>query len=416
MSHHTLTLLCYICLFLFFICAVLHYSRRSVIPFVTWILFGGIGYGVLQKYSNIALPDVHIEPDIVFFVLLPILIFASAQHIQFQKLKTVGGEVAFFATVGVVAIACFIALPISWIFQIPFLDACLFGAIMSATDPVAVLSIFQRFPLPEKLKLLIEGESLLNDGTAVILFSLLSVSVLQDSPFAFGVGSFQVLWAFVGAIGFGAGTGYAAAKILSLWHENEDDFIEPTMTVITALLTFIIAEHFLHVSGVVAVMVAAMMFANTHHEESKTKNQKVENIGIRQQKKAHFSDHFWSFLDALANSLLFFLLGIEMGLHIYDIPLVTVPMAILILLVSRSVAIYAGSGLLRIFGKKIPLSAQHVLNVGGLKGALSVALLLLLPEDYEYKMLFLCMAFVMIVWTLLVNTTFLQWLLKKLKV
>ena len=317
----------------------------------------------------------------------------------------VWSEISFFATIGVVAVAFLIALPISWIFNIPFIDACLFGAIMSATDPVAVLSIFKRSQLPEKLKLMVEGESLLNDGTAVILFSLLSVSVMQNSPFAFGSGGLQILWAFGGAIFLGIIMGYGSAKLLSLWHENEDDFIEPTIMVITAISTFLLTEHFLHASGVIAVMSAAMAFSNAHH----ALNQNPKEL------KMHFSDQFWNFLDALANAILFFLLGIEMGLHIYDVAWVTIPAVIIILLISRSAAVYGGAMVLAVFKKKVPFSWQHVLNVGGLKGALSIALLLLLPEDYEYRMIFLCMAFVMIVFTLVVNTVVMQKVLRTLK-
>jgi CPA1 family monovalent cation:H+ antiporter len=405
MHIETTLILGYVCTFLFIICATIHYSKNSSVHFATWILLCGVVYGAVRHYTKLDLLPVGIRPDIVFYVLLPILIFESAQHIKFQKLREVGLEIGLFATVGMLATALLVAVLLAWLLDAPIVDMLLFGVIIAATDPVAVLAIFRLYALPEKLKLIIEGESLLNDGTVLILYSILVALVINNSPFALGKSLLQVVWAFGGSVLFGAFTGVFTARILHAWHESSDNFISPCITIITALMSFLFAEHIMHSSGVIAVMFSAMTFTNCHF--------KAHTNDVHPQERKIFTG-FWKSLGEIADSILFFLLGVEMGSHIFAVPLMNIVWVIIVLLIARSTAVYAGSALLRVFNKKIPLNWQHVLNVGGLKGALAIALILMLPESYPHRLLMLCSTFIVVLFTLFVNTAVMQIILKRM--
>jgi len=383
MHIETTLILGYVCTFLFIICAAIHYSKNSSIHFATWILLIGVIYGAIRHYLKVDLLQIGIRPDIVFYILLPILIFESAQNIKFQKLREVGIEVMLFATVGMLTTAILVAVLLAWLLNPPIVDMnppivdmLLFGIIIASTDPVAVLAIFRRYPLPEKLKLMIEGESLLNDGTVLILYSILVALVIDNSPFVFGKSILQIMWAFGGSMLLGAFAGLVTARILQAWHESSDNFISPCITIITALMSFLFAEYILQ--------------------------------------DQHIFSEFWKSLGAIAHSILFFLLGVEMGAHIFAVPLMSIVWVIIVVLVSRSIAVYACSALLHIFNKKILLSWQHILNAGGLKGALAIALILMLPKTYPHRTLMLCSAFVVVLFTLIINTAVMQVILKRM--
>jgi len=405
MHIETTLILIYVCIFLFIICAAIHYSKNSSIHFATWILLIGVIYGATKHYLNVELLQIGIRPDIVFYILLPILIFESAQNIKFEKLREVGVEIMFFATVGMLTTAALVAVLLAWLLEAPVIDMFLFGIIIASTDPVAVLAIFRRYTLPEKLKMMIEGESLLNDGTVLILYSILAALVIDNSPFVFGKSILQVIWAFGGSMLLGAFTGLVTARILQAWHESSDNFISPCITIITALMSFLFAEHIMGTSGVIAVMVAAMFFTN-----SRIKN-KPDTVIPQDQ---YIFSEFWESLGATAHSILFFLLGVEMGSHIFAVSPMDIVWVIVVLLVSRSITVYACSALLRLFNKKILLNWQHVLNAGGLKGALAIALILMLPKTYTHRTLMLCSAFIVVLFTLIVNTAVMQVFLKKM--
>ena len=172
--------------FLLGISAIEHYFRNSVIPPICWVLLAGIAYGAATRNPALPLPELQLEPHVVMFVFLPILIFDSSRKLEWPELKSVGVEAGVLASIGVIACMVLIGLPVAWITGMPLLDALLFGAIISATDPIAVSAIFDRFEFPEKLRTLIEGESLLNDGTAVILFTTLSMAIFERTSVSIG--------------------------------------------------------------------------------------------------------------------------------------------------------------------------------------------------------------------------------------
>jgi monovalent cation:H+ antiporter, CPA1 family len=162
-------------LLLVVISAVNRYTRNLIIPGVTILmLLGAIlavvplvkldvdeFYGIIGRF-----------PDIIFYVFIPILIFESGRKLRIGQIKKEAIPIGFFAIIGVIVTILIIGIGVNGIFKIPFIDALLFGAILAATDPVAVGVIFRKFPIPQRLNLIIEGESLFNDATGIISFNV----------------------------------------------------------------------------------------------------------------------------------------------------------------------------------------------------------------------------------------------------
>ena len=319
MNHSITTTILFICLFLFAVAFIHHYFRNSIIPSVCWVLLAAVGYGFLNHHFHLQLPEVLIEPDIVLFVLLPILIFDASRKIPIKELKSVIVEVGFFATFGVVGVALLIGVLFAYFTKIPMIDAIFFGAIMAATDPVAVSAIFKNFTFPEKLNVLVEGESLVNDGTAVILFTVLGAVILEGVPFFVGYSLITFSKSVLGAVLVGCIIGTGVSLLIRQWKDVHEQFIGAVLPIVAVYLTFVVAEHFLHVSGVISVMAATM--AMTYFHSALYHSHKDEG-------EDSYFNKFWDFLGDLTNKVLFFILGASIGVHLFDIPWKFTPLLI----------------------------------------------------------------------------------------
>ena len=192
------------------------------------------------------------------------LIFSSGRLINTDILKFEAVPISFYAVIGVILTTFIIAYPLAYVLDIPLLYSLLLGSAVPATDPVAVGSIFQRFKIPEKLALIVEGDSLFNDGTTVVLFHLISSLVLIGATFSLAETGAIFVWPIAGAFILGMGTGRAIAWLLEVWHDHHT-FVPVTLTLILALLTYLLAEDYFYVSGVVTVLMAAIVFLRKHH-------------------------------------------------------------------------------------------------------------------------------------------------------
>jgi CPA1 family monovalent cation:H+ antiporter len=295
-----------------------------------------------------------------------------------------------------------IGIAVNAIFQIPFIDGLLFGTILAATDPVAVGIIFKKFPIPHRLNLIIEGESLFNDATGLISFNVVKGIIFSGVAFSLLDTSISFLWTMVGAIAFGTGLGWIGGKILNKW--KADEYVDFTFSLGLAIGGYIVADHYLHVSGVVTTLFTAILIVTIHKEIS---------TGVR--KLFH---KYWDYIGFITNSLLFFLIGIPLlAVESYEsasVPLIlilVIPFAIMML--SRAIVVYGGSTFLRIFRVKIPLQWQNVLTLGGLRGGVAVALALSISADYEFKDLFISLVVPLIAINLVLNPILLNWYLNK---
>lgn len=405
-DHHLAFLILFICLCILGFAGIRHYTRKSFFVPDVWILIAGIFYGFLAQENGAysALPKINLNPDIIFLVFLPLLIFSSGRKMDFEVLKNDSIAIGWLALPGVVATMFLIGYPVAYILGIPLKDALLFGAALAATDPLAVSAVFDRFPVGEKLKTVIEGESLFNDGVTVVLFSVMVGIVFKGDPMGYTGGFFHFIWSVAAAFPFGMIMGWIAAKILCEWDEK-GAFYEVSLSLILAYLTFILGEQYLHLSGVVAVIGAAVMFVKIRYKD-------------RARKKNHSAlfSTFWNFFAQLGNSFLFFILGAATGNHVFNLDWWQVLAIVAAVAISRPVVVYAVGIILKLFKKKsMPFTWQTVITLGGLRGAISAALVLMIPESYVHREAFVCLAFVCIIFSMVGMPVGMQTYLKKTK-
>jgi CPA1 family monovalent cation:H+ antiporter len=294
-------------------------------------------------------------------------------------------------------------MAINIIFKVPIVDGLLFGSIVAATDAAAVGAIFKRFPIPHKLNLILEGESLFNDATGVISFNVLKGIIFSNIAFSLIGTSLSFLWSMVGALALGSAIGYIGGKVLSKW--QADDHVNFTFSIALAIGGYIIGDHVLHVSGVVTTVFTALLMLRTHKET-------FTGVG-------RLFNMYWDYLGFITNSILFFLVGIPVfSLFVIQssVSLVLIIIApIAIVMISRVIVVYGGSIILRIASIRIPLQWQKILTLGGLRGGICVALVLSLPAEYEFKNLFVTLTISLIAVNLIINPILLDRNLKKSK-
>jgi CPA1 family monovalent cation:H+ antiporter len=346
----------------------------------------------------------HSLPEIILLLFIPLLVFESARTLKLRDLRKEIIPIGFYSIAGVIITLFLIGIGISVIFGIPLIHALLFGAIVASTDPVAVSTIFKKSPIPYRLNALIEWESLLNDATSLISFSVISGIIFSGLAFSFVNTSASFVWSIVGSILLGSALGYVGGKVLNQWKGTE--FVSFTLSIAMVIGGYVIADHFLHVSGVVTIVFLALVLIKTH-----------KDLLSEMMQSFHL---YWDYLAFTLNALLFYLMGVSMAiyyLHLTDawswILIILAPISIVML--ARVVLVRGGDALLRIAHVRIPAKWQNVLIYGGLRGGICVALVLSLPTEYEYKALFVTLVFSLILVNLLVNPILLSRYLKKSK-
>jgi CPA1 family monovalent cation:H+ antiporter len=392
-------------LLLVVISAVHRYTRNIIIPGVAILMFLGAILAVVPSLTHEVENFYDITeriPEIILYIIIPILIFESGRKLSIKQIKNEAIPIGFFSIIGVIITILIIGIAVTTVFQIPVIDGLLFGTILAATDPVAVGIIFKKFPIPHRLNLIIEGESLFNDATGVISFNVVKGIIFSGVAFSLLDASLSFIWTMVGAIVFGTGLGWIGGKILNKW--KADEYVDFTFSLGLAIAGYIVADHYLHVSGVVTTLFTAILIVTIHKEIS---------TGVR--KLFH---KYWDYIGFITNSILFFLIGIPLlSVESYEsasVPLILIlVIPFVIMMLSRAVVVYGGSTFLRIFKVKIPLQWQNVLTLGGLRGGIAVALALSISADYVFKDLFISLVVPLIAINLVLNPILLNWYLKK---
>lgn len=387
------------------ISAVHRYTRNIIIPGVAILMFLGAILPIVPSLTHEVENFYGITeriPEIILYVIIPILIFESGRKLSIKQIKNEAIPIGFFSIIGVIITILIIGIAVASIFQIPVIDGLLFGTVLAATDPVAVGIIFKKFPIPHRLNLIIEGESLFNDATGVISFNVVKGIIFSGVAFSLLDTSLSFIWTMVGAIAFGTGLGWIGGKILNKW--KADEYVDFTFSLGLAIAGYIVADHYLHVSGVVTTLFTAILIVTIHKEIS---------TGVR--KLFH---KYWDYIGFITNSMLFFLIGIPLlSVESYEsasVPLILIlVIPFVIMMFSRAVVVYGGSTFLRIFRVKISHQWQNVLTLGGLRGGIAVALALSISADYEFKDLFISLVVPLIAINLVVNPILLNWYLKK---
>lgn len=377
------------------------FVRRYRLPYTV----GLVGIGLLISAIFEPLPN-PISPEIILSLLVPPLVFEAAFHLRLDDLRRDFGLILMLAVPGVILTTVVVGGLISWAnIGIDFKVAMVFGALIAATDPVAVVALFRQLGVPKRLQVLMEGESLFNDGTAIVLFNImLAIAGLasQDSSLSPSSGldawTAEFLKVAGGGLAIGIVLGVFASQIIG---RIDDPLVETTLTTVLAYGAFLIGEHGLHVSGVLAVVAAGIVNGNTGPRGmSPTTRVVVFN--------------FWEYAAFLANSLIFLLIGLTIDIADLLNNLPAIGIAILAVLLARALGIYG----LSIFNREIKIRWKHVLYWGGLRGAIALALALTIPvktDMAEQVTMLRNMAFGVVLFTLLVQGVSMDWVVKKLK-
>lgn len=384
------------------VCVVAVASRYIKVPYTIALVLAGLGIAFIPGIVPITL-----TPDLIVIVFLPALLFEASYNLSFDQLRRVFRFIGVLAFWGVLGCAGLVGGLLIWLGGLPWQTALLFGAIVAATDPISVVSTFRKLGAPRRLTTIIEGESLFNDGAALVFFNIL-LGVIVSQKFSPSETLIEFIKVAVGGLVLGSAIGYLGFVVLS---HLENFLTETLVTLIVAYGTFLGAET-IGVSPALAVVAAGLLVGNIGRSKGMSASSRVA-VGLS-----------WELIGFIANSLIFLLVGLEIRAVNFNPVFWWVTMlGIAATSFSRGIIVVIFSGLNALFrpAAAIPLSWQLVMIWGGLRGSLSLALALSLPATLANGSPFpdrdelLVMTFGVILFTLLVQGLTIEPLIKVLK-
>ena len=336
--------------------------------------------------------------EVLVFLFLPVLVFQAVLGLSVRS---------FFGNLGPILALSLVALGISTALvgvalrvglDLPLATALVFGALISATDPVAVVAVFREVGVPGRLLTLVEGESLLNDGVAIVLFNILLASALGEQvSVASGVVDF--VGVFFGGAALGVALGFAAALVLP-WL---DRLSGAALSVAVAYGSFVLADHVLGFSGVMATVAAGLVLGGLAPSRASAEVRETW-------------EELWEALDYIANAVLFLLIGLVIDLDLITENLGAIGLAVVVVLLARAVAVVPLVAALERFAGIPPVGIRNdaVLVWGGLRGGVALALALALPEELAERETLVAMTGGVVLATLLLNATTVGALVRRL--
>lgn len=364
-------------------------AGRLRIPYTVALVIGGLALGSVRLPIVATLvknqPD-WLTPNIVLVIFLPALLFEGSLKLQVRQLRENAFPIALLATVGVLVATLVTGFAAHWLLGLPLLVALVFGAITAATDPISVLSIFKEMTVPKRLSIIVEGESLFNDGTAAALFTVLAAGVVSGT-LSVRNGAQIFLVEVCGGVAVGVALGYLFSKFTE---RVDDPAIEITLTTVLAYGSYLAAQT-LHLSGVIATVAAGLTLGNLAARTSMSPRTRI----------ALWS--FWEYLSFIVNSLVFLLIGLQVRVGTLLRDWRPTLLAIATVVLGRVLSVYGLVPLSNLVRHKIPAKWQHVLVAGGIRGALALALALSLSRTFPYREQILAMTFGVVAFTIIVQ-------------
>lgn len=370
-------------------------ARRARLPYTVTLVIAGLLVGVLH-----VLEAFHLSYGLVFAVFLPPLLFDAAIRLPVELLKRNWKPVFVLAVPGVVLSTLLVGYATHYWVGLSIPLALLFGSLISATDPISVIALFRSMKVDRRLSIIMEGESLFNDGTAAVLYASLIAAVTAGLAIDARAIGIDFMRSIVGGVILGAGIGYGISLIMS---RINDHLIEITLTTVAAYGPSLFAEV-LGTSGVIAVISSGVVLGYYRGEA----------VMSATTQAAVYS--FWEYVSFAINSILFLLIGIDVTATRMTPNIIPMIVAIIAVGVTRALVVYLTGALFALSKplNRIPLSWQHVLNWGGLRGALAIALALGIPRSVDGRDTLLAMTYAVVLWTLLPQGLSIGWLLSKL--
>ncbi len=369
--------------------------RNLPVPFTVILVLIGMLLGNLSHTFHFmeSLQGFSLSPEIMLFIFLPALIFESGFALDARQMLKDLPPILILAIPAMLMSTFVVGLGIWWALDIKLIVALVFGALISATDPVAVVALFKELGAPNRLNVLVEGESLLNDATAIVAFSILLGIAVEGGGIGWSDADnifLEFLRVFFGGALFGAFLGFVACELLYRMHSGIAVIL--TSSIVIAYASFVIAEHSFHISGVMAVVgsaIALRRFGVTRFREDTT----------------HSIHEVWEVIALSCNSLLFLLVGLSVSTGALFNQLGPILITIALVLSARALSVYSLVPLaVRWFRlPHISLGERHIMWWGGLKGGLAIAVVLSIPSDLPERQFLFEVTLGMVLFTLLVS-------------
>jgi CPA1 family monovalent cation:H+ antiporter len=375
-------------------------ARQIKLPYTVGLVIVGAGL-TLSKADF----GPHLTHDLIYDLILPPLLFEAALMISWTELRRDALPILALSTVGTVVAASAVACGMMWLLGWPIASALVFGALIAATDPVAIIAMFKDNDVHGRMRLLVESESLMNDGAAAVLFVMALAWAQSGGQEQSALETVAALARIVfGGVAVGAACGGAAILVTGRTSEH---LIEAALTTVAAFGSFLIAEH-LHVSGVLATVTTGLMMGNLGVLGAEDKSY----LTI---KGREFVVSFWEFAAFMANSVVFLLIGVDVAGAQFQFyaPKVLIG-AIAIALAGRALTVYPISLAFLRTRWRITFPEQHILWWGGLRGALGLALALSLPSTLPLRDEILVVTFAVVGFSIVVQGLTMPLLLRRL--
>lgn len=375
-------------------CLIAMLTRRLGLPYIVGLVAAGFLIALLPNS-----PDLPLSRELIFNVLLPPLVFEAALQLEWRRFRDELPLTLTLASLGVAIATVVVAAGMHWIVGWSWIGALLFGVLIAATDPVSVIAAFRELGCLPRVSMVVESESLLNDGVAAVGFAILSAIAVGASPSAA-----SVLPAFFWTLGGGMIVGLVvSAAILLVVGRTSDPLVEITLTTIAAYGSFLLAEHF-GASGIISALSAGLMIGSLGPTGP------ISPAGRDRVRWA------WEYFAFLANSLVFILIGMNVANQpLQRLGWTAAAVAILLVLAGRGLSIYPLATLFRPSRWRLPASFQHTLFWGGLRGALALALALAVPATVPERNAIILTAFVVVAFSILVQGLTMPLLINRLQ-
>ncbi|MFB2981877.1 cation:proton antiporter [Microseira sp. BLCC-F43] len=371
---------------------VFSWFRR--IPYTLLLVIVGLGLALVDVRL------VNLSPGLILFIFLPPLLFESAWNLKWSDVKQDLVPICLYAVIGVVISIAGVAFGLNQLAGISLTTALLIGASLSATDPVSVTALFRELGVGKRLLTLMEGESLFNDGMAVVAFNFLLAFSLKTTALNWQ----PILVELFTVVGIGIGVGSLIGFGISYLTQRFDlPLVEQSFTLVSAYGTYLITEN-LGGSGVIGVVTTGMILGNFG-----------SRIGMNPRTRIIVTE-FWEFIAFFVNSIVFLLIGDQMHYLVLGENLPAIALTVAGMIVTRAIAIYLLSSLSNsLVASSIPLPEQTVLWWGGLRGSVAIALALSVPAILPEREKIVATVFGAVLFTLLVQGFTIEPLLKKLQ-
>jgi CPA1 family monovalent cation:H+ antiporter len=353
-------------------------AKFANIPYTIALLVAGFIAGFVSPLVDIVV-GIELTHDIILLVLLPPLLFEGAATTDLDEFRANTPVIVTLAIAGLLVSVLVVGLVTNATLGIPLLVSLLFASMVLPTDPVSVLALFEEIGAPDRLSVLVEGESLINDGVGVVVFTAL-FSLIQSGataadlaePARLGELALNIGINSLGGAVVGLVAGYAVYRVMVNLDEHMTEIV---LTIILAYGSFLLAEHYVHVSGVIATVVAGLFIGNRGREYAMSAQTKITVFNT------------WETAAFIVNTFIFVVIGVQTPLsQILEFAEFLAP-AIAIVLVGRAIAVYPLTALANtlFMNDDVPLEYQHVMTWGGLHASIPIALALGLPPGFPLR-------------------------------